>query len=150
MEKLINYLICQKQIFQEEKNINWNCKQAKELQTYSTQNTSNKIRVHKTYEIPEKLTVKMFGSKMMSLGLNPTLLTRMSNDLWQISTFRSASVAWPCSSKAMTTTAAPYLLTMEAFSTKSFSPSFKEIELTMLLPWQHLRPASTTLKSEES
>ena len=86
----------------------------------------------------------------MSLGLNPTFLTRMLKDLWQISTFRSWSVAWPCSSKAITTTAAPYLLINFALDTKSFSPSFKEMELTMLLPWQHLRPASKTEKSEES
>ena len=56
----------------------------------------------------------------------------------------------PSSSNAMITTAAPYLLMMVAFFTKSASPSFRLMELTMHFPWQHLSPASTTLKSEES
>ncbi len=50
----------------------------------------------------------------------------------------------------MTTSAAPYRFTVLAFCTKSSSPSFKEIELTMHLPWQHFRPASMTAKSDES
>ena len=34
--------------------------------------------------------------------------------------------------------------------TKSSTPSFREIELTMHFPWEHFRPASITAKSEES
>mmetsp|Transcript_20816 Transcript_20816/g.52845 ORF Transcript_20816/g.52845 Transcript_20816/m.52845 type:complete len:224 (-) Transcript_20816:252-923(-) len=62
----------------------------------------------------------------------------------------SRPAAWPTSSKAITTTAAPYRLTIFAFLTKSSSPSLSEIELTMHLPWQHLRPASTMWNLEES
>ena len=63
---------------------------------------------------------------------------------WQISTLRATVSAWPRSSKAITTTAAPYRRTMRAFSRKSASPSFSEIELTTLLPCTHLRPAWMT------
>ena len=34
--------------------------------------------------------------------------------------------------------------------TKSSTPSFREMELTMHFPWEHFRPASITAKSEES
>ena len=52
--------------------------------------------------------------------------------------------AWPSSSKAMTTIAAPYLRHSRACSMKGSTPSFIEIELTIGLPWTHLRPASMT------
>lgn len=56
----------------------------------------------------------------------------------------------PSSSKAMTTTAAPYFLILMAFSRKSASPSFRLMLLTMAFPWQHFSPASITAKLEES
>ena len=56
----------------------------------------------------------------------------------------------PTSSNAITTSAAPNFLTIFAFVTKSSSPSFKLMELTIHFPWEHLRPASTTEKLLES
>jgi hypothetical protein len=50
----------------------------------------------------------------------------------------------------MTTTAAPYLRHSRASRTNFSSPSFREIELTIALPWTHLRPASMTSHFEES
>lgn len=50
----------------------------------------------------------------------------------------------------MTTTAAPKRFTVMAFRMKSSSPSLREIELTMHFPWQHFKPASMTLKLDES
>ncbi|KAH9521003.1 hypothetical protein DERF_004678 [Dermatophagoides farinae] len=50
----------------------------------------------------------------------------------------------------MTTTANPKLLISLALAMKSASPSFRLIELTTPLPWQHLRPASITSNLEES
>ena len=52
--------------------------------------------------------------------------------------------AWPTSSNAMTTTPAPKRWTMRALCRKSASPSLRLIELTTLLPWTHLSPASIT------
>ena len=49
-----------------------------------------------------------------------------------------------------TTTAAPYLRTLRAFSMNFSSPSFSEMEFTMPLPWRHLRPASMTSHLDES
>ena len=63
---------------------------------------------------------------------------------------RSRLSAWPSSSKAITTTAAPYLRHSRACSMNFSSPSFIEIELTMGLPWRHFRPASMTSHLEES
>ena len=56
----------------------------------------------------------------------------------------------PSSSNAMTTTAAPYCFIFLAFFTKSSSPSFKLMLLTIHFPWVHMRPASITAKFEES
>ena len=67
-----------------------------------------------------------------------------------IATLRSTVSAWPCSSKAITTTPAPYSRTFLALAKKSASPSFKLMELTMPLPCTHLRPASMTLHLLES
>ena len=58
-------------------------------------------------------------------------------------TFSLQVAAWPSSSKAMTTTAAPWRLTMRALCLKASSPSLSEMELTMHLPWHDFRPAST-------
>ncbi len=52
-------------------------------------------------------TAKMFGSKMMSSAGNPTVSVSSRYERLQISTLRSTVSAWPCSSKAITTTAAP-------------------------------------------
>jgi hypothetical protein len=49
-------------------------------------------------------------------------------------TFPSMLVAYPSSSKAITTTAAPYFYMILALFMKSSSPSFKEMEFTMALP----------------
>ena len=54
---------------------------------------------------------------------------------------RYSESAWPSSSKAITTTAAPYLRHSRAWETNSSSPLFSEIELTIALPCTHLRPA---------
>ena len=50
---------------------------------------------------------KMLGSKMISDGSNPASLVNSWKARWQIATLRSTVSAWPCSSKAMTMTAAP-------------------------------------------
>ena len=63
----------------------------------------------------------------------------------------SASVAaWPCSSKAMTTAAAPNFRQTRALRTSSSGPSLRESELTMGLPWTQRRPASRISHLEES
>ena len=68
----------------------------------------------------------------------------------QIEVLRASVSAWPCSSNAITTTAAPCRRTIRAWRTNSSSPSLSEIELTIDLPWMHFRPASITLNFEES
>mmetsp|Transcript_21022 Transcript_21022/g.74166 ORF Transcript_21022/g.74166 Transcript_21022/m.74166 type:complete len:218 (+) Transcript_21022:3919-4572(+) len=65
-------------------------------------------------------------------------------------TFSSSVAAWPSSSKAMTTTAAPYRFTTRAWRMNSSSPTLSEMELTMHLPCTTLRPASTTWNLDES
>mmetsp|Transcript_5226 Transcript_5226/g.15529 ORF Transcript_5226/g.15529 Transcript_5226/m.15529 type:complete len:203 (+) Transcript_5226:2752-3360(+) len=50
----------------------------------------------------------------------------------------------------MTTTAAPKRLMILAFLMKSSSPSLREMEFAMHLPWQHLRPASRMWNLDES
>ncbi len=50
---------------------------------------------------------KMFGSKMMSSGGKPPWFVSSAYARSQMATFRSTVSAWPCSSKAMTMTAAP-------------------------------------------
>ena len=87
---------------------------------------------------------------MISSAENPAFSVR---SLWarvQMRTFESRSDAWPFSSKAITTAVAPYRRTRRARRRNSASPSFREIEFTMPLPWRHLRPASSTLHFEES
>ncbi len=63
---------------------------------------------------------------------------------------RSYESACPASSKAITTTEAPYCLTLCASSMKRASPSFKEMEFTTDLPCTHFNPASITSHLEES
>ena len=58
--------------------------------------------------------------------------------------------AWPSSSKAITTAAAPYLRHSRACARNGSSPSLSEMELTIGLPCTHLRPASITSHFEES
>ena len=63
----------------------------------------------------------------------------------------SASVAaWPFSSKAMITAAAPNLRQTLALRTSSSGPSLRESELTTGLPWTQRRPASRISHLEES
>ncbi len=50
---------------------------------------------------------KRLGSRIMSCGLKPTSLTNISYEVLHISLRRSNVSACPCSSNAMTTTAAP-------------------------------------------
>ena len=52
-------------------------------------------------------TASTFGSKMMSSGGKPTSSTSSRYARSQIATLRSTVSAWPCSSKAITTTPAP-------------------------------------------
>ena len=67
-----------------------------------------------------------------------------------MSILRSKVSAWPCSSNAITITAAPERLTSCACRRNSSSPFFKLIEFTTALPCTHLRPASITLHFELS
>ncbi len=50
---------------------------------------------------------KMFGSRITSSGSKPTVSVSSVNARLAIETLRSAVSAWPASSKAITTTAAP-------------------------------------------
>ena len=52
-------------------------------------------------------TAKMFGSNTMSSGGKPAFSVKSLYARAQIATLRSKVSAWPCSSKAITTTAAP-------------------------------------------
>ena len=58
--------------------------------------------------------------------------------------------AWPRSSKAITTAAAPYLRHSRAWARKLSSPSLSEIELTIGLPCVVRRPVSMTSHFELS
>ena len=66
------------------------------------------------------------------------------------SSSRSTVSAWPCSSKAMTTTAAPYRRASRAWRRNSASPSLSETEFTIGRPWAARRPASMTDHFDES
>ena len=93
---------------------------------------------------------RMQGSKMMSSATYPARSVRRPYARSKISILRSTVSAWPRSSNAITTTAAPYRLTRRAFSRKSSSPSLRLIEFTTPLPCRHLRPASSTSHFDES
>ena len=87
---------------------------------------------------------------MMSSGGSPTSRVSRSYARRQTTVLRSNVSAWPSSSKAMTTTAAPYLRHSRACARNASSPSLREIEFTMALPCRHFRPASITSHLEES
>ena len=89
-------------------------------------------------------TVRTLGSKMMSSGGNPICWVSRSYARRQIRTLSSISTAWPDSSNAITTTAAPYRRISCARRRNSASPSFRLIELTIDLPCVHFSPASST------
>mmetsp|Transcript_17228 Transcript_17228/g.61210 ORF Transcript_17228/g.61210 Transcript_17228/m.61210 type:complete len:223 (-) Transcript_17228:1346-2014(-) len=65
-------------------------------------------------------------------------------------TLSAAVAAWPCSSNAITTTAAPCFRSLVACSMKSASPTLSEMLLQIGLPWHHFRPASTISNLDES
>mmetsp|Transcript_100881 Transcript_100881/g.282738 ORF Transcript_100881/g.282738 Transcript_100881/m.282738 type:complete len:205 (+) Transcript_100881:268-882(+) len=65
-------------------------------------------------------------------------------------TFSSNVAACPCSSKAMITTAAPKRMHNFACRKNSSSPTFNEMEFTMLFPWTHFNPSSITGHFDES
>mmetsp|Transcript_134954 Transcript_134954/g.288705 ORF Transcript_134954/g.288705 Transcript_134954/m.288705 type:complete len:205 (+) Transcript_134954:2360-2974(+) len=65
-------------------------------------------------------------------------------------TLSSNVAAWPCSSKAMTTTAAPKRMHNLACRKNSSSPTFREMEFTMHLPCTHFKPSSITGHLDES
>ena len=94
--------------------------------------------------------VRMFGSKMMSSGGKPTCWVRRSYARFAMISRCSTVVAWPVSSNAITTTAAPNWRTIFAWRRNSGSPSLSEIELTTPLPCTHSRPAWITLNFDES
>ena len=92
----------------------------------------------------------MFTSKMMSSGATPASSVRSLYALSQISILRSYVVAWPCSSKAITTIAAPNSLIALAFSTNASAPSLRLIEFTMHFPCAFLSPAMMVSQCDES
>ena len=58
--------------------------------------------------------------------------------------------AWPSSSKAITTAAAPSRRIARAWARNASSPSFRLIELAIPFPWMHFSPASIAEKRELS
>ena len=95
-------------------------------------------------------TAKILGSKIMSSGGNPISSVKILYALVHTLTFLSYVSACPCSSKAITMTAAPYFLTSKACRLNSSSPSFIERELTIPFPCIFFRPISNTDHLEES
>ena len=93
---------------------------------------------------------RILTSKMMSSGLTPALSVSRRYALSQMDILRSNVVAWPSSSNAMTTIAAPYDFMTLALRTNSSSPSLRLMELTMHLPWAFRRPAIIVSQCEES
>ncbi len=87
---------------------------------------------------------------MIGAAFGAVLIATLTAARPQISLRRSRSSAWPFSSKAITTAAAPYLRTSLACSRNLSSPSFMEIEFTIGLPWMQRSPASITSHLEES
>ena len=87
---------------------------------------------------------------MMSSGANPSRPVSKSWARTQIDTLRPMLSAWPCSSKAITTTAAPWRSAVRACARKAASPSFRLMELTIGRPCTHFRPASITDHLDES
>ena len=83
----------------------------------------------------------MFTSNMISSGATPAFSVSSLYALEHISILRSYVVAWPSSSNAITTIAAPNDFIALAFSTKASSPSFRLMEFTMHFPCAFFRPA---------
>ena len=86
----------------------------------------------------------------MSCGAISAFSVRSLYALAQISVFLLKSVACPCSSKAMTTMAAPSLWISLALPMNASSPSFRLMELTIDFPWAFLSPERIVFQSEES
>ena len=87
---------------------------------------------------------KMLGSRITSSFRKPACSVR---SLWariRTATRRSTESAWPCSSNAITTAAAPYRRHSRAWRRNSSSPSLSEIEFTTPRPWSCRSPASMT------
>ena len=95
-------------------------------------------------------TAKIFGSKIMSVAGKSNSDRSKLYDRSQILNLASAVSAWPPSSNAMTTIAAPNERASRALAKKSTSPSLSEIEFTIDLPWMHIKPARMTFQSDES
>ena len=93
---------------------------------------------------------RMLTSKIISSGAIPACPVNSLYALSQISILRAYVVAWPSSSNAMTTNAAPNCLIVLAFSTNASGPSFRLMEFTMHLPCAFLRPARMVSQCEES
>ena len=93
---------------------------------------------------------RMLTSKIMSSGSTPASSVSSLYALSHISIFLSYVVACPCSSKAITTIAAPRLLIVLAFSTKASGPSLRLMEFTIHLPWAFFRPARIVSQCDES
>ena len=89
-------------------------------------------------------------SKMISSGATPACSVKSLYALSQISIFLLYVVAWPCSSKAMTTIAPPSILISLAFDTKASGPSLRLMEFTMHFPWAFFRPAWMVSQCDES
>ena len=87
---------------------------------------------------------KMLGSRMMSALVKPACSVSSRWARVRTSIRRSTESAWPCSSKAMTTAAAPYRRHSRAWRRNSSSPSLRLIELTTPRPWSWRSPASST------
>ena len=87
---------------------------------------------------------KMLGSRMMSALVKPACSVSSRWARVRTSIRRSTESAWPCSSKAITTAAAPYRRHSRAWRRNSSSPSLRLIELTTPRPWSWRRPASMT------
>ena len=86
----------------------------------------------------------------MSSGLIPAFSVSNVQALRQISIFLSYVVAWPSSSNAITTIAAPSLRISLALVRNASSPSLRLMELTIDLPWAFSRPASMVSQCDES
>ena len=95
-------------------------------------------------------TVRMLGSKIRSCGAKPTCSTSKRYARSATAMRRSNVSAWPCSSNAITTTAAPKRFATLARSRNAASPSFSEIELTTPFPCRCFRPASSVGQDDES
>ena len=93
---------------------------------------------------------RIFTSKIISCGATPASSVSNLYALEQIAIFLSYVVAWPSSSNAITTIAAPSDFMTRAFRTNSSGPSFRLMEFTMHLPCVFLRPARMVSQCDES